>query len=105
HRAPRLFHNSIAFAGSCWWPKEEPAAVFESHFSRVSQSRTISCPPRKDCNGISDLERHILLESGPGQHIGRKTFKFPVGRLSVRFFDVHIEMAVRIGPLDLCDNT
>ena len=67
----------------------------------MSQSGTASRLPGKNRQGVSYLERYILLEAGTREDIRRIVLNFSIRHSVVRFPDIEIQVAVRIRPLDL----
>ena len=54
---------------------------------------------------ITGLDRDILLPAVPVEHTRPISLKFPVSHFSVLISHVHENEAVRVGPLDLRDDS
>src|SRR6186997_2666405 len=67
----------------------------------MCQRSSVSGLPGENRDGVSRLERNVLLESRSREDIRRIALNLPIRHSAVRLPDIEIQVAVRIRPLDL----
>src|SRR5262245_28054939 len=79
------------------------AAVGKSHLSRMGLRRIDARPPAKHGDSFADLHG-VALPALPDEHVRGIALEFPLSDDALVIFHVHVEVDVRVEPVDPRDS-
>src|SRR5688572_31126151 len=95
-----LTNRRRTFTRARRWTEEQALTARQRRLPQMRVRRSVSRAPPEEGQRVANLDGGVLLPAGALEDIWRVAFERPVHDLSAVVLHVHVDVRVRIGPLD-----